>query len=255
MIKVWVHGSNGRMGMEISQLLQGNTGAKVVGGSGLDLLKTDHQEVHKYSPVDLAKQLAAADVVIDFSSPSGNKTLLEASLLLKQPQAYVIGTTGLTKTQRDQWKLLCKEGQHRLIFAPNTSLGILLTMQLSQKMAKALHPQGFDIEIIESHHKHKLDSPSGTAKFLADRICDVVPLHVVTHRDGKRNEGELGVFGLRGGSVFGEHEVRFLGEHEELSIKHRALSRALFAEGAIVLSQWIQKQGGGRHYSLMDVTL
>ena len=253
-MNIWLSGYNGRMGQEIADLLSNDPETEVTGGSGLHYLKNNFQEKKNYTPLELSENLAQTELIIDFSSPEGNEALYQASLSLRVPKAFLIGTTGLNKHQRDRWKQICKESNHKLLFAPNTSLGILLTMQLSQQLAKALQPNGFDIEIVESHHKHKADSPSGTAKFLARGICDVVPLEMVTHRTGKRQDSELGVVALRGGSVFGEHTVKFLGEDEELVVSHRALSRSLFAKGAIILGRWLLKQDNGTHYHLSNVT-
>ncbi|SME90303.1 4-hydroxy-tetrahydrodipicolinate reductase [Pseudobacteriovorax antillogorgiicola] len=256
MTKVWLHGYHGRMGQEILHLLEEDSHLKFLGGSSRNQLILPGREPNGYSPNDLVESLGETDVIIDFSNIAGNQAIFKACKTHKlEPKAFVIGTTGLDRGARNAWKDLCREAGHRLLFAPNTSLGVLLTMKMSQQMAQVLSPMGFDIEIIESHHRNKVDSPSGTAMFLADRICDKVDLKVSTHRTGKREANELGVFALRGGSVFGEHEVRFMGDHEELAISHRALSRTLFAKGALLLAKWIQKQKPGQHYGLPDVDL
>ena len=254
-LKVWLNGYNGRMGQEICEATESSEGLLIEGGSGHLYLKNQFQEKQDYSSEELAENLEKVDLIIDFSNVDGNASLLKAIHLTKSKKAILIGTTGLSKEIRSQWKKMCTEGGHSILFAPNTSLGVLLTMKLSQQMASILQPKGFDIEITESHHRRKVDAPSGTAKFLADRICDMVPLEIVTHREGARRESEIGVFALRGGSVFGEHEVRFMGDFEELSISHRALSRSLFAKGAIILGKWISDQEKGRHYGLTDVSL
>lgn len=247
-IKIWLHGLNGRMGQEIEKHMASSEDLKIIGGSGYG-----NEITAPYT--SLGKGLAAADVIIDFTNQEGNEVLL-AEASSHKGKKYLIGSTGLTKAQRDKWKALC-ENDNAVLFAPNTSLGILLTMKLCQEAAKLLSPQGFDIEILESHHRHKVDAPSGTAKFLADKICEVTPLKPKYEgRTGVRKQDELGVTALRGGSVFGEHEVRFMGESEEIMISHRALNRALFAKGAIVLARWLSKEASlGTYQGLEAISL
>lgn len=252
--KVWLNGYNGRMGKEIAEEAKLISKLSIVGGSGHNFLKNLLQEKESYTSEDLLRSIKDVDLIIDFSNVTGNQSLLEVAGSLNS-KSFLIGTTGLQREARDQWKAIAKENGHKILFAPNTSLGVLLTMKTCQQIAKVLSPKGFDIEIIESHHRNKVDSPSGTAMLLADRICDVVPLKPVTARDSKREKNEIGVFALRGGSVFGEHEVKFMGDSEELSVSHRALSRTLFAKGALLLGEWIHKQKKSGHYGLTDISL
>ena len=125
----------------------------------------------------------------------------------------------MSESTLNGWRELCNSNDLSLLLAPNTSLGVLLTMQLSRTMAKVLSPLGFDIEITEAHHKFKKDSPSGTARFLADSICKDVDLKPVFERSSERKDNELGVFAIRGGSVFGEHTVHFMGQEEYLKVE------------------------------------
>ena len=114
---------------------------------------------------------------------------------------------------------------------------------------------GFDIEICEAHHRGKRDAPSGTAKHLADAIAETLTrARPIFHRDGGRLPGEIGIHSVRGGGVFGEHEVRLLGDNEELAVTHRALNRAIFARGALTLSRWLLAQRAG-FYTLDDVEI
>lgn len=253
-IKAWINGYSGRMGQEIAEAAKDDQQLQIVGGSGHMLLKTQMRELEKYDVKDLAKALKEIDIIIDFSNIDGNHLLYQA-LESIEDKAVLIGTTGLSKERRDLWKKLAIDNSHRILFAPNTSLGVLLTMKVTQQLAATLHPRDFDIEIVESHHRHKSDSPSGTAKLLADRICDKVPLEIVTDRTGKRRDNELGIVALRGGSVFGEHEVRFMGDFEEISVTHRALSRSLFAKGSLILGHWLAQKKQNGHYGLVDIEI
>ena len=158
----------------------------------------------------------------------------------------------MDSTQIENWKDFIYAKKIRCLIAPNTSLGVLIQMQVAKKIAKILSKHDFDIEITESHHRYKKDSPSGTAKFLAENIAAQENLNICTNRTGERSKQELGLVALRGGNIFGEHTIKFLGLSEELEIRHRALSRKLFAEGAIVLGNWLNHQKVG-FYKLEDI--
>jgi 4-hydroxy-tetrahydrodipicolinate reductase len=168
-------------------------------------------------------------------------------------KSVVIGTTGLPAAQLAAWRDTAAAQELRLLIAPNTSVGILVALKAAILAATPLVGIGFDVEITETHHRAKVDAPSGTARFLADSLAQAIPeLNVVTDRRGARQRGELGVHSVRGGGVFGEHEIRLLGDAEEIRISHRAFSRSLFASGALVLAGWILKQEPGV-YGLLDV--
>ena len=167
---------------------------------------------------------------------------------------FLIGSTGLNPEQLSRWEQYAKSHNCPVLIAPNTSTGVLLTLQSALNIAKGLHGLDFDIEILESHHRNKIDSPSGTAMFLANNIAEHEKLSLNTNRTGKRKTDELGVVALRGGSVFGEHTVRFMGDYEEIMITHRALSRDLFASGALTLGKWLMNQNQGRIVQLTEVS-
>ncbi len=255
MIKTWLHGLNGRMGQEIKDELAKSKELSLIGGSGHEYFFSDSQVMNTCSQESLARGLGTADVIIDFTSQAGNQALLDAASSL-EGKKFLIGSTGLNRSQRDSWKQLCKKG-NSVLFAPNTSLGILLVMKLCQESSRLLNPLGFDIEILETHHRNKADAPSGTAKFLAERIADVTPLHPhYQGREGLRAKDQIGVSALRGGSVFGEHEVRFMGDSEEIAISHRALNRTLFAKGSIVLAKWVASNASlGSYHGLETISL
>ena len=196
-----------------------------------------------------------ADVLIDFSSVSGNRELQKIILTDDHySTAVLIGSTGLEAEQIEGWRKIAKDKKIAILIAPNTSLGILLLHQISKLLGGVLSPLGFDIEILESHHRGKVDAPSGTAKFLADGIAESLGKTIIINREGKRVPEEIGVTALRGGSIFGEHEIQYLGDEEEVKISHRALSRVLFAKGALLLAEWVAVQKPG-FYRLEDVTI
>ncbi len=209
------------------------------------------------SPALIAKKLlqTQTEIILDFSSAAGNKVLVEAIESSSEVRglSVIIGSTGMPSEDCQRWRKLAGERKLRLLFAPNTSIGILMAVKAASLIAPSLRQLGFDIEITETHHRRKLDAPSGTAKFLAETVAaSVGDLNVVTERHGGRKENELGVHAVRGGGVFGEHEIRLIGDSEEVAISHRAFNRTLFADGALVLSSWLKGKNPGI-YGLLDV--
>lgn len=170
-------------------------------------------------------------------------------------RAVIIGTTGIPSDQLLRWRSTAESNELRLLIAPNTSLGVLALTQSAILLTKLLSNKGFDIEVLETHHRMKKDAPSGTAKYLANAIVDANPaLRLTTNRQGARQQGEVGLVSMRGGGVFGEHEIRMLGTNEEVTISHRAFDRTLFAKGALMLAMWLRGVSPGV-YSLADVDL
>lgn len=238
---LWLHGSSGRMGQEIQKAVStGEHGFAFVGGSA-----------EGHSAAALAKELSRSDVdvIVDFSAPEGNALLLKAvtSSGVKDKK-ILIGTTGLSAAALQAWEKTVKAQKLTLLIAPNTSIGVLVGLKVALLAALPLTGLGFDVEIVETHHRAKKDAPSGTARFFADNIQKAVKgSKIVEDRSGARKAGEIGVHAVRGGGVFGEHEIRLIGDGEELKISHRAFSRQLFATGALVLARWLTKQKPGRH--------
>lgn len=252
-MKAWLHGYSGRMGQEITKALRSTKSWTLVGGSsGRGLMVEDHEGI---SWDQFSNVVTSANVLIDFSSVAGN---LELQKIIRSDNHYstaiLIGSTGLEPKQIEEWKKIAKEKKIAILLAPNTSLGILLLHQISKLLGEVLSPLGFDIEILESHHRQKIDAPSGTAKFLAQGIAGALDKTIKVNREGKREPNEIGVTALRGGTVFGEHEIQYLGDDEEIKISHRALSRGLFAKGALLLAEWVADQKPG-FYKLEDVTI
>ncbi|MCL1990856.1 MAG: 4-hydroxy-tetrahydrodipicolinate reductase [Defluviitaleaceae bacterium] len=202
---------------------------------------------------DLKRATEAAtgqfDVLIDFSHPEGIESIVTFSKANQVPA--VIATTGYTDAQFEWINSLSQEVP--VLYSGNYSLGIILMERLVREAAHVLGSD-FDIEIIEKHHHHKIDAPSGTAKMLLHAANEQLDYQVIYGREGicKRNEKEIAVHTIRGGSIVGEHEVLFAGADEILSIKHEALSKAIFAKGAIKGAQWLSDQAVGL-YNMEDV--
>ncbi len=252
-MKAWVHGYSGRMGQEITKQIHAQKDWTLIGGSSGKGLYYQDQEGLSWD--QFGNVLSEADVLIEFSSVEGNVELLrKLETQSHVSTAILLGSTGLTSESIAGWEKLAKQKNLPILLAPNTSLGILLTLQISKLMGEVLSPLGFDIEILESHHRAKADAPSGTAKFLGNSLAKVLGKKVITHREGRRESDEIGIVALRGGSVYGEHEIQFLGDEEELRVSHRALSRTLFAKGALLLSSWVRSQKPG-FYRLEDISI
>ena len=195
-----------------------------------------------------------ADVFVDFSAPAALESNLFAAKAASKP--ILIGTTGLTDAQQR----LIDEAAAKIavLQAANTSLGVNLLAHLVQEAAARIGPE-WDIEIVEMHHRHKADAPSGTALLLGRAAAEArgVNLEEVSDRGrdgitGPRQEGRIGFAALRGGSVAGEHQVIFAGEGERIELGHRAESRSIFAEGAIRAALWLAGKPAGR-YTMADV--
>lgn len=260
MTKVALHGATGRMGKAIARLCAERAGIEVVGAIchpddphvGRDI--GDVAGIGSIGVVvapDVDAGLRGADVVIDFSLPPALRALLKAAVA--QQVAVVSGTTGFTPAE----DLLLKQASERIavLHARNMSLGVHVLAELVEQAARRLGSD-FDIEIMEIHHNRKVDSPSGTAKRLADAVCEARPESVTTFaREGDvgvRPPNEVGVFGLRGGDVPGDHTVFMFGPGERLELTHRAGSRDIFASGAIRAARWIAGKPAG-FYSIADV--
>jgi 4-hydroxy-tetrahydrodipicolinate reductase len=258
-LKIWLHGSSGRMGREIQQAVEADQQHfRFVGGSSRTFEGEAFYQGRLVTPVLLGDRLIKdqPSVIIDFSTTQGNDVLRQAIREGNVRGAHIlVGTTGLTAAAAQEWRSLVRDFDLALLMAPNTSIGILLTAQAALKAALPLSRLGFDIEVTETHHRMKKDAPSGTAKFLAQTLADEMSgLHLESHREGERKAGEIGLHSVRGGGVVGEHEIRIIGDFEEIKITHRAFSRGLFASGALILSRWIERQKPG-FYGLLDVSL
>lgn len=252
-LTVWVHGLSGRMGRHLQEALSAANPKQLsfVGGSS----RTLQNQSKLLSPKALADAMKNSNCIIDFSNPDGNQFLWKA---LNEPQTVgrlvLIGTTGLSKSQIKFGENVATKNGHTVLFAPNTSLGVLATLQAAKLVERLTHKRDFDIEIVETHHRNKKDAPSGTANFLAHSLAEQSGQSLQLGHKELRKPNTIGVSSVRGGGVFGEHEIRFLSKNEEISVCHRAFDRSLFADGALVLCQWLRQQKVGI-YGLSDVTL
>jgi 4-hydroxy-tetrahydrodipicolinate reductase len=238
-VRVLLLGAKGRMGQAIAAAARK---AEVEITAGLDLGD------------DIAKQIGDCDVVIDFSHPSASTELGRACGEAKKPA--VIGTTGHSKEERAALEKLALSVP--VVLSPNFSVGVNALFWLTRKAAQMLG-EDFDLEITEMHHRLKKDAPSGTAKRLAEILCEVRELDYrndVRHgREGligERPAKEIGVHSIRGGDVVGDHTVTFAGAGERLELSHKAASRETFALGALRAARWIVGKPPGL-YSMEDV--
>jgi 4-hydroxy-tetrahydrodipicolinate reductase len=248
------------MGLEIQKCLtKENTPFRLVGGNSRKFEGADFNQGKNVSKELLAQALikSEVDLILDFSTAAGNELLLDALVEGEKEglrdTCVLVGTTGIKEATALRWRQVATRQNLTLLVAPNTSIGILLTVKAAVLAAGITTQMGFDIEIVEAHHRLKVDAPSGTANFIAKTLTENIDgLRINFQRPGVRQPGEIGVHAVRGGSIFGEHEVRIIGDNEEITISHRAFSRALFAEGALVLSRWLVQRAHGI-YGLMDI--
>lgn len=200
--------------------------------------------------------LAACDVVVDFTTPAASVELAAFAAQRGGP-ALVIGATGASPEQQAAYA----EAASRIpvVYSRNYSLGVNMLMGLVQQTARALSAGGYDIEVTEAHHRRKVDAPSGTALMLGEAAARGrgVQLAQVAQRGrdgitGERRIGDIGFSVVRGGGIFGEHEVLFAAEDEVLTLSHSALSRGLFARGALEAARWVKGRPPGL-YDMQDV--
>ena len=246
-LKVGVFGATGRVGQLIieSLRLDKNAGVSTVFvRNDLDFSVDPSILVTN----DMKAFLKTSDVIIDFSLPDACEALLEAAL--EQPKPLVIGTTGLSDHQLN----LMEQASQKMpvLYATNMSLGVAMLNKLTSIASKAL--EDFDIEIVEMHHKHKKDAPSGTALTLAEHAAGARNLDLdavrVSGRDGnigERTKDEISVMALRGGDIVGRHTVGFYNDGEFIELNHTATNRATFAKGSIKAAKWLVDQNPGLH--------
>ena len=242
MINVVVSGCNGSMGRVLTDVIDKTEGIQVVAGidKNINLYKNNYPVYE--SPL-LVKE--KCDVIIDFSKPSNLNELLEYSLT--NNISLVIATTGFSR--EDEEKIKEASNFIRIFKSSNMSLGVNVLINLAKQAANILSNIS-DIEIIEKHHNKKVDAPSGTAKMIADAINEQLDNSMVFNygrvgNDTKRKENEIGIHAVRGGTIAGEHTVIFAGLDEIIEIKHTALSKKVFAQGAIKAAQYILNKENG----------
>lgn len=249
MIKLIMHGCNGKMGQVISQLVKEDTEAEMA--AGIDIF--DNKENAYPVFTNIWDCDVEADAVIDFASAKATDTLLDYCVEKKLP--VVLCTTGLSEEQL--WKISEASKEIAILKSANMSLGVNMLLKLLQSAAKVLAPAGFDMEIVEKHHKHKVDAPSGTAIAMAESMNSALgnaySFNFDRSRERKaREEKEIGVVAVRGGSIVGEHDVIFAGTDEVVTFSHTAYSKAIFAKGAVQAGKFLAGKPAGL-YGMGDV--
>ncbi len=248
MVNIFLNGCCGRMGHTIAKMCQHNDEYKVV--AGCDVTTCDEYNFPVYSnPQDCAEDF---DVIIDFSNAKAVPTILNYALSKNKP--FICCTTALSDETVAE---LLKASETIPVFkSANMSVGINLMLELVKKCTKTLYPE-YDIEIVEAHHNRKLDAPSGTAMMIANAISQEIPEEVdyVYDRQSKneaRKKNEIGISSIRGGNIVGDHSAMFINDEEILTVSHRAMTRDVFAKGALTAAGFMcGKQAG--YYNMSDV--
>ncbi|HLL52345.1 MAG TPA: 4-hydroxy-tetrahydrodipicolinate reductase [Myxococcaceae bacterium] len=262
MIRTVITGAGGRMGGTLVRMVQGDAELQLSGATaepGSPLAGQDAGMVARGSPADIAvvdaleKALDGAQVVIDFTAPKAS--VAHARLCAERKVAIVIGTTGLEPA--DKAAIAGYAKQTPIVLAPNTSVGVNVVFQIAGVLARALG-DGYDVDILEAHHRMKKDAPSGTALELARVVAEALGRSREDYRMaregqiGARPAKEIGVQTLRGGDVVGEHTVYFFGAGERVELTHRATNRDQFAKGALRAAKWLAGRPPGL-YDMRDV--
>lgn len=242
-MRVIVCGASGRMGKKLISLIEnGYNGATL--SAAVDIVKEDTPNFY----TDIAEVTEQADVIIDFSHPSAFEGILDYAKARKIP--LVIAATGHTEAQRAAAKAAAAEIP--VFMSGNMSIGVGVLCEFAKKAA-ALFPEA-DVEIVEVHHRNKIDVPSGTALMLANAVKEARggELNIGRHTNGKRKDGEIGIHSLRTGAVIGEHEVRIDTGSETITLKHQSHGRELFGEGALCAASFISVLESG-FYTISDM--
>ena len=236
MTKVILHGCNGKIGRAITRLVKEQDNIEIV--AGIDPYLNEPNNYPVFANINECN--IEADVIIDFSTATAVKALLDYSTKMQLP--VVVCTTGLSQEDINAVHAASKEVP--VFFSANMSLGVNLLIALAKRATEVLGDSGFDIEIIEKHHNQKIDAPSGTALAIADAINDTLD-HTYTYRYDrsqvreKRPKKEIGIHAVRGGTIVGEHDILFAGNDEFITLSHQATSKEVFASGAIKAAKFI----------------
>ena len=249
MVKILMHGCNGKMGRMITEIVKNEEDAVIAAGvDKFTGIPNDYPVFEEITQCDVG-----VDVVIDFSNAGAVDELLD--YCVKKSLPVVLCTTGLSDEQLKKVDE-CSE-KIAVLKSENMSMGINLLLKLLKDAAKVLAPAGYDIELVEKHHNQKLDAPSGTALALADSINEAMgnEYEYVYDRSQvrkKRDAKEIGISAVRAGTIVGEHEVIFAGTDEVIEFKHTAYSRSVFAKGAVEAGKFLAGQPAGM-YDMGDV--
>ena len=253
-MKVAIAGAGGRMGQALIEAVLADGGLQLA--AALDAAGSPalgRQAGALKIGADLAV-LAAADVLIDFTRPEGTLAHLEACLARGKPM--VIGTTGFSEAQKS--RILEAATRIPIAMSPNFAIGVNVVFRLAQTAARALG-DAYDVEIVEAHHRHKVDAPSGTALKLGELVAGALGRKlsdVATHGregdTGERPAKAIGFHAIRGGDIVGEHTVIFAGAGERVEVAVRSQSRSTYAAGALRAARWLKGRGPGL-YDMFDV--
>ena len=262
-INVGVIGAGGRMGRMLIEAVQDNLQTMLnaaIERRGSSLVGADAGEVAAIGRLDvqIVDDLKAVinniDVLIDFSLPDATEQNMQ--ICAANNVAMVIGTTGFNEQQEQVLKEASK--QIAIVYAGNYSTGVNLSLKLLAMAAKAFGTEA-DVEVIEAHHKHKIDAPSGTAYMMAEAVAEArgqnlkdVAVYGREGQTGAREVGTIGIHAIRGGEIIGDHTVMFIADGEVVEITHRARARMTFAAGAVRAATWVIKQEVGQ-YNMQDV--
>jgi len=262
-LKIAVVGCAGRMGINLLRQIAATEGCVISGGTerpGSDALGKDLGAIAGLDDVGVAVSddagavIAAADAILDFTAPVA--TVEHARLCAEHGTAHVIGTTGLDADQ--EAAVTAATSKTAVIRGANMSVGVNLLLGMTRKVAAMLGPD-WDIEVVEMHHRHKVDAPSGTALALGQSAAEGrgVDHDAVADRGrdgitGERKRGDIGYATLRGGNVVGDHTVVFAADDERVEITHKAADRTIFARGAVTAALWSKGKGPGL-YGMDDV--
>jgi 4-hydroxy-tetrahydrodipicolinate reductase len=262
MMKIAIAGATGRMGKMLIEAVLNCTDTELVGAlehESCPLLGEDAGAfLGKKTGVaitsDIEKALSGAEFLIDFTRPEG--TMAHLAVAQKTGSKMIIGTTGLSPEQIESLKKA--SANLAIVFAPNMSVGVNATFKLLEIAAKMLN-EGYDIEIVEAHHRHKVDAPSGTALRMGEVIADAlgeklddVAVYAREGHTGERKAGSIGFATIRGGDIVGDHTVLFAGEGERIEISHKSSSRQSYAQGSLRAARFLQGQNSGL-FDMQDV--
>lgn len=249
MVKIIMHGCNGKMGQVITGIVAADKDAEIV--AGIDIVDNRQNPYPVFTNIDDCN--VEADVIIDFASAKAIDKLLDYVETRKIP--VVLCTTGLSEEQLARVEEVSKKVA--VLKSANMSLGINTLFKVLKSVSPLLAEAGFDIEIVEKHHHFKVDAPSGTALALGDAINESLPEKYEYKFDRSqdripRPKNEIGFSSVRGGTIVGEHDVIFAGEDEVITFSHTAYSKSVFAKGAVEAAKFLKGQHAG-HYTMKEV--
>lgn len=249
MVKIIMHGCNGKMGQVITGIVAADKDAEIV--AGIDIVDNRQNPYHVFTNIDDCN--IEADVIIDFASAKAIDKLLDYVETRKIP--VVLCTTGLSEEQLARVEEVSKKVA--VLKSANMSLGINTLFKVLKSVSPLLAEAGFDIEIVEKHHHFKVDAPSGTALALGDAVNESLPEKYEYKFDRSqdripRPKNEIGFSSVRGGTIVGEHDVIFAGEDEVITFSHTAYSKSVFAKGAVEAAKFLKGQPAG-HYTMKEV--